>query len=480
MDFKDYIEALENLLWLKYMQGVLTDRKGTKIKEEEQAQMYIASELRAANLRGSPDPEAPFYKEVMSYVAPLWQAEALEKAKEEIASLQEEDWARKFAESKESRRQWEWSQGFDWQKRREEEQAFAAERRWGAEEARRGTEAQNRLWEEQWKGWERGTKDLSRMWTEQAVPNTLNEKYHGQPTPAQQAQQFERLRQQILSSLEGDKDANWINIANVKGKPNPYKNAAGPDRLAELKEHEKYYEDMLKEVDKRTADPSDPAYKGDWYIEAQKNMARQGLNQIRGMITSYSARQAGIPELSEATGMSPSAALETAKRYGANIFTPGQTRLEEWANLTPEQEGALAEGARSLGYGGYGSGWGKAAKLMAEASYPRTEVPKWLPQFVPGLTGKYLPQYSASYWQPAQEKIPQAGVPKYEAWQNLLPSQQKQWSAYATYAKQSPEDLLAQMSINERSRLKGLEEAKKSFPRNLSLGKTWKPARQRI
>ncbi len=197
------------------------------------------------------------------------------------------------------------------------------------------------------------------------------------------AEDWDKIKEMTLGSLAGSPERNWLKTDIEKMTFNPYRpdpRLAGETGLTELQASEKQYESALASIDKRTKDETDYTTRGDPNVEWQKDFYRQRLNQVRDQIGTFQLQLMGGVEGLEDVGGTPSDVYGMAKSYGYALESGKQT--PDWfGGLTPEAQQSLIGASQGLGYGSY----------MPPPEPTGTEVPNFLRQFVPGLTGKYIP-----------------------------------------------------------------------------------------
>lgn len=426
MDFELYMDALKNLLQMKFIHGELIAANGKRIKNKGDADTYIASVVYGAQLRGTPDPASPYYYEVMSYITPVWEAEQAEIRAGEEAKAREEfqkDWANmlksqsedQWRRYKEEVRQAERREDIRW---REKQEA----RDWGFKQAEWGTKLQRA---QESAGLWRNVAEAGRIQREVAGMEGVPTFAGGAANQRWLSEQFETMRQTLLGSLTGDRD--WIKRQQVQLAPNRWQGAtvSPTERIEDLKATETYLKDAIKRSDVRAKDTFDGYNLGDEQVAIERQNLQNALQEVESQIgeAEFGILPEGARTIATELGLSPLAAYRTAGRYAGNI------QAEEFAGLSTSEKASL--GAIGTQAGFYG-GW---------TPPPQTgvEVPKFLPQFVPGLT-KFIPGTGTT-----PGKAPKSLSPSGQLWSRTSPTQRQKWAGYAEFVGQSPEDLLWEM-----------------------------------
>ena len=457
-DFQVYLDALENLINMKYANGTLIDREGKLIKDEEDAIAHLNYIMWEASMKGYPDPTSPYYNEIMPYVQRNWWTEGAEDraklARQEADESLEQDifnWKKGEAD-----KEWKWR----------EDQATQANKQWGithalkmdAAELQRQRDLSVGRWDasqihSRWIGKSGG--GITPAPNESAPPYSWGQSGAdlSRQTELKKAEDWDKIKEMTLGSLESSPDRNWLKTDIEKMTTNPYRpdpGLAGETGLAQMKASEKQYESALASIDKRTKDETDYTTRGDPNIEWQKGFYRDRLNQVRDQIGTFQLQLMGGVEGLEDVGGTPSDVYGMAKSYGYKVIDQGGAAPDFWGNLDPAAQASLETASRGLGYG---------SLPMSPAEPTGVKVPKWAPQYIPGLTGKYIPGTGG-----IKGKAPKIMPFSPQQWRATSTATRQKLAGYADFSGQDIGDMTRRMWQRQ--------------PQDLRLGKNWRPARQ--
>ncbi len=272
----------------------------------------------------------------------------------------------------------------------------------------------------------------------------------GVATAQQEERDFERIRQNTLSGLTGDR--NWLAREQEKSIPNPWTGAqlSPQENIADLKSLETYLKGAIQRSDTRIKSLVDPEGPGSEDLELNRQTLRDTLSNVEEQITGveFNVLSPGARQIASDIGLgspegSQIGAYQTAIRFSGN------PESGEFANLT---------GTERAGLGNIVAGEGLLPMSPAEPT--GVEVPKWLPRFVPGLTGKFIPGTGQ-----IPGRAPKITPFSPQQWRATPLRTREQLSGYAQFVGQDIGELERRMWQRQ--------------PQGLRLGRTFRSAVQR-
>lgn len=336
---------------------------------------------------------------------------------------------------------------FNWGKEQDAWQRQLSERQFAMEQASDASRLQGEKWAAQ--------TASANAW----LTNTLN--YNTQENAMMERQKaleegFEQGRQLSLRELNADPYKNWLTISDVKAKKNPYTVGdvdpvvANEIEVKKIDNSIKYYTDKLKELDQQLKDPTNPTYANSDYLDAK--------DQLSNILSSLKDRRFEVEGGVDFTGGYMKNALDTVNNLpGKNLLGMPDTNYNEIAKMAweygtspqkyPAGIGGIPKEQLAVIYEAMNAGGSPAPVDRG------TRTPDWLKTFTPGI-GEYIPREGA---------VAQGITPSLQSWNRLAPTQRSMLSGYYERAGQNTDDMLWSMDIQT--------------PKNLGLGRTWRPVR---
>ncbi len=262
----------------------------------------------------------------------------------------------------------------------------------------------------------------------------------------QRERDFEKMRQTLMSGLTGERD--WLAREQIKLQPNRWTGAqlSPQENIADLESLEKYLKSAIQRSDTRIKSLSDPEGPGSENLELNRQTLRDTLSSVEEQITGvqFNVLSPGARQIASDLGLGQDGDFTDA--YKAAVRFTGNPEAAEF------QDRDFARGVQSIAVG-------EGLFPMSPAEPTGAEVPKWLPQFVPGLTGKYIPGTGG-----IKGKAPQITPFSPQQWRATPLKTRQKLSGYADFVGQD---------IGEMERRMWQRQ-----PQDLRLGKTFRSSRQ--
>ena len=286
--------------------------------------------------------------------------------------------------------------------------------------------------------------------------NVLNEQFN----PPQDMQRAEMGRQWDMwrNSLGANKDRNYFQIREAAILKNPYTVTQSKNTQAELTENIKFSAEQVKGVYADMKDPNNPLTPSSLSDpKTQMDFAAISLIKTHENLKGQAAQaQLGVTEGNELGKLG----YDPLPGEGAIGFTPNTgisfTDQRQFGSL-----GGGQAGGRQGEYIDPGVDYWKGQEMRRRAA-GIGETPKFLQQFVPGLTGR-IPFESEAMGDIPGTSVPMAVTPSPQQFGALTPSQKRVWGSYVDYAGGNAQDLLA--------------SAQRQIPRRPTLGRSFRPVR---
>jgi hypothetical protein len=285
----------------------------------------------------------------------------------------------------------------------------------------------------------------------QQIAQTINERIaaRSQGLPENLQAEFEKMREDILSSLE---PTDWAQKWVVNNYENPYvtqpenPTQAQEDYINQLTSEKSFYESELERLQSKLDDPYNPLY----LDQTTLNSMTMLKNKIEGLQRNIDAstlgadvpKYSGIGQVMQNFGWDYTTALQVIQDYAAS------GDLSKWGQipeLTPQQKIALDEAATQ---------WKGDTQAMNKQNVNNLNIPTWLQPMLAGNASQvsWNPKTQTGNWA-------EAITPSGQMWGQLNPTQKSLWGSYLSTSGQSAEDLQSQME--------------QQLPKNLNLGRTW-------